>query len=78
MMKTNQAHDRPALMGWSGKDPLEEVTSKQGPEGTPMLKAGRVLHMQRRACAKTLRRKGNLGTQRAHTADKLWSQNDQH
>lgn len=42
----NKANGRPALMGWSGKDPLEEVMSKQRHEGAPVLKAGRGLHME--------------------------------
>ena len=45
-MKTNKANGGPALMGWSGKDSIEEVTSKQRHEGAPVLKAGRVLHME--------------------------------
>ena len=46
---------------------------KQRPEDTIILKAGRVLHREGRACAKALRRKGNLETKRAHTDNKSWT-----
>lgn len=54
-------------------DPLEEVTSKQRPEGTTIQNVGRELHVEGTAYAKTQRRKGNLGAQIGHTADNSWT-----
>ena len=70
MMEINKANGGLVLMGKSGKNPLEGMRSKQWPEGATMLNSGRVLHVEGTTCTKTLRRKGNLETQRSHTADK--------
>lgn len=62
--ETNEAN----VWAWADgvvREGLSEVTLKRTAEGTTRQNGGRELHVEWRACAKTLRKKGNLGTHRS-------------